>query len=320
MTALVETERPQKAAAAVAASLKGVTHRYGKTVALDNVTIAIPAGQMTGLIGPDGVGKSTLLGLIGGRQIDRQLRGPWDGRVCPDITHPAQACLDLILYVLEQLERRLELDAKHELLALGLDLDRLGGELRFGRHERDRGGKNVFRGGVHHHARVVADLEPPRLRAGKVYGRVDVREIDHRRDLAAWRKHSPRLDEAILHPAADRRLDRRVVDHRLQLFDLGVGGLDGRLGFVDLRLGRLEGRIRAIQLLPALVVDFVRGPAFVHQRRRAPHLLVRELQLGVVAGDFSETGCDRLAGERRRGLLLLATVRGLAVARRDRRR
>src|SRR5271155_1489172 len=65
MTALVETERPQKAAA-VGASLEGVTHRYGKTVALDNVTIAIPAGRMTGLIGPDGVGKSTLLGLIAG--------------------------------------------------------------------------------------------------------------------------------------------------------------------------------------------------------------------------------------------------------------
>jgi ribosome-dependent ATPase len=66
MTALIETERPQKATAVVAASLKGVTHRYGKTVALDNVTIEIPAGRMTGLIGPDGVGKSTLLGLIAG--------------------------------------------------------------------------------------------------------------------------------------------------------------------------------------------------------------------------------------------------------------
>ena len=66
MTALVETERPQKVAATVAASLKGVTHRYGKTVALDNVTLEIPGGRMTGLIGPDGVGKSTLLGLIAG--------------------------------------------------------------------------------------------------------------------------------------------------------------------------------------------------------------------------------------------------------------
>ena len=69
MTALIDTERdtqrPPKAAA-VAASLKGVTHRYGKTVALDNVTLEIPGGCMTGLIGPDGVGKSTLLGLIAG--------------------------------------------------------------------------------------------------------------------------------------------------------------------------------------------------------------------------------------------------------------
>ncbi len=65
MTVLLETERRQDVAS-VAASLTGVTHRYGKTVALDNVTLAIPAGRMTGLIGPDGVGKSTLLGLIAG--------------------------------------------------------------------------------------------------------------------------------------------------------------------------------------------------------------------------------------------------------------
>jgi len=43
-----------------------VSHRYGKTSALNNVTIDIPAGRITGLIGPDGVGKSTLLGLIAG--------------------------------------------------------------------------------------------------------------------------------------------------------------------------------------------------------------------------------------------------------------
>src|SRR3974377_691452 len=65
MTALIETESRQKAAA-VAASLKGVTHRYGKTVALDSVTLEIPGGCMAGLIGPDGVGKSTLLGLAAG--------------------------------------------------------------------------------------------------------------------------------------------------------------------------------------------------------------------------------------------------------------
>lgn len=44
-----------------------VTLKYGrKTVALDSVSIDIPANCMVGLIGPDGVGKSTLLSLIAG--------------------------------------------------------------------------------------------------------------------------------------------------------------------------------------------------------------------------------------------------------------
>ena len=43
-----------------------VTHRYGPIGALDDVTVDIPAGCMAGLIGPDGVGKSTLLGLVAG--------------------------------------------------------------------------------------------------------------------------------------------------------------------------------------------------------------------------------------------------------------
>ena len=51
-------------ASAPAARLRGVTHRYGKTLALDGVDLEIPAGSMAGLIGPDGVGKSTLLGLV----------------------------------------------------------------------------------------------------------------------------------------------------------------------------------------------------------------------------------------------------------------
>ncbi len=53
-------------AAAPAARLRGVTHRYGKTLALDGVDLDIPAGGMAGVIGPDGVGKSTLLGLVTG--------------------------------------------------------------------------------------------------------------------------------------------------------------------------------------------------------------------------------------------------------------
>src|SRR3984885_6766360 len=52
--------------AAIVARLEGVSHRYGTTVALDNVTIDIPARKMVGVIGPDGVGKSTLLALVSG--------------------------------------------------------------------------------------------------------------------------------------------------------------------------------------------------------------------------------------------------------------
>ena len=42
------------------------TQRYGNVVALDDVSLDIPANKMIGLIGPDGVGKSTLLGILAG--------------------------------------------------------------------------------------------------------------------------------------------------------------------------------------------------------------------------------------------------------------
>ena len=46
--------------------LNDVTLRYGATLALDSVTFDMPAGEMVGLIGPDGVGKSSLLALVAG--------------------------------------------------------------------------------------------------------------------------------------------------------------------------------------------------------------------------------------------------------------
>ena len=50
----------------IAASVKGITHRYRDVIALDDVSIEIPANKMIGIIGPDGVGKSTLLGILAG--------------------------------------------------------------------------------------------------------------------------------------------------------------------------------------------------------------------------------------------------------------
>src|SRR3974390_592752 len=58
----------------VIAKIERVWHRYAKTLALDNVTLDIPAGQMIGMIGPDAAGKSTLLGLIAGVRIIQEGR------------------------------------------------------------------------------------------------------------------------------------------------------------------------------------------------------------------------------------------------------
>ena len=48
------------------AELAGVSHRYGATLALDEISVSFQTGGMIGLVGPDGVGKSTLLALVAG--------------------------------------------------------------------------------------------------------------------------------------------------------------------------------------------------------------------------------------------------------------
>ena len=56
-------------------SIQNLSHRYGKTLALDGVSLDISKGATVGLIGPDGVGKSTLLSLMAGVKVIQ------DGRV-----------------------------------------------------------------------------------------------------------------------------------------------------------------------------------------------------------------------------------------------
>ncbi|MEM8800925.1 MAG: ribosome-associated ATPase/putative transporter RbbA [Pseudomonadota bacterium] len=51
------------------AAIADIRHSYGSVNALDGLTADVPAGQMVGLLGPDGVGKSTLLGVIAGARI-----------------------------------------------------------------------------------------------------------------------------------------------------------------------------------------------------------------------------------------------------------
>ncbi|MFC7420107.1 ribosome-associated ATPase/putative transporter RbbA [Iodobacter arcticus] len=52
--------------------LKGLSHLYGEKQAADDVSLDVPSGCMVGLIGPDGVGKSTWLGLIAGARKIQQ--------------------------------------------------------------------------------------------------------------------------------------------------------------------------------------------------------------------------------------------------------
>ena len=54
------------------ARLSGISLHRGKTLALDGVNLEFPAGRMNGLIGPDGVGKSSLLALISGAHAIQQ--------------------------------------------------------------------------------------------------------------------------------------------------------------------------------------------------------------------------------------------------------
>ena len=46
--------------------VRNVTKRFGSFVALENVSVSIPTGQLTALLGPSGGGKSTLLRIIAG--------------------------------------------------------------------------------------------------------------------------------------------------------------------------------------------------------------------------------------------------------------
>jgi sulfate transport system ATP-binding protein len=50
----------------MAISVRGVTKRFGEFVALDDVSLDIPSGALTALLGPSGGGKSTLLRIIAG--------------------------------------------------------------------------------------------------------------------------------------------------------------------------------------------------------------------------------------------------------------
>ncbi len=106
---------------APAVSLRGVSLRYGKTLALDAIDLDVPADMMVGLIGPDGVGKSSLLSLVAGaRAVQEGAVRALDGdmaskahrdAVCPRIAYMPQG-LGKNLYPTLSVEENLQFFAR----------------------------------------------------------------------------------------------------------------------------------------------------------------------------------------------------------------
>ena len=101
--------------------LQGVSLRHGKTLALDDITLELPSGCMVGLIGPDGVGKSSLLSLVAGARALQQghvevlggdiASAAHRDRVCPLIAYMPQG-LGKNLYPTLSVEENLQFFAR----------------------------------------------------------------------------------------------------------------------------------------------------------------------------------------------------------------
>jgi ribosome-dependent ATPase len=117
------TRSPVRAVASAepVARLVGVSLRYGKATALNDLTLDLPAGCMVGLIGPDGVGKSSVLSLIAGARRAQSgqvlvLSGDMASsrhrrRVCPSIAYMPQG-LGKNLYPTLSVEENLQFFAR----------------------------------------------------------------------------------------------------------------------------------------------------------------------------------------------------------------
>jgi ribosome-dependent ATPase len=120
------------AALAPVASVAGLTLRYGKATALDDVTLAVPAGRMVGLIGPDGVGKSSLLALLAGARITQEGEVSVLGGDMREVAHRRKVC-PRIAYMPQGLGKNL-----YPTLSVEENLDFFGSLFGHDAAERDR--------------------------------------------------------------------------------------------------------------------------------------------------------------------------------------
>ncbi len=55
-----------RAAPSASLTIERVAHRYGGSVALEQISVDVAGGELLSLLGPSGCGKTTLLRIIGG--------------------------------------------------------------------------------------------------------------------------------------------------------------------------------------------------------------------------------------------------------------
>jgi ribosome-dependent ATPase len=90
-------------------SVADVSHHYGKTPALDHISLDVPSGLMVGVIGPDGVGKSTLLALMAGSKKVQQGKATVLGGDITSVRHRRAVC-PRIAYMPQGLGKNLYLE------------------------------------------------------------------------------------------------------------------------------------------------------------------------------------------------------------------
>jgi ribosome-dependent ATPase len=100
------TTDPLPCQAGTVARLQDVGLRYGKTIALHGVSLEVPAACMVGMIGPDGVGKSSLLSLVAGARAVQTGRVDVMGGDISSVHHRNEVC-PYIAYMPQGLGRNL---------------------------------------------------------------------------------------------------------------------------------------------------------------------------------------------------------------------
>jgi len=108
-----------------ALAVRGLTKRYGDTVALEDVDLTVAAGEFVAVVGPSGCGKSTLLRVLSG------LEASFEGRAAVDGTDVHAGGSDAVGMVFQE-PRLLAWADVRENVAVGLpdDVDADGADAR----------------------------------------------------------------------------------------------------------------------------------------------------------------------------------------------